>query len=89
MLDRVCAGVRSALGFDKVMLQLHDRESATYRCAASVGWPEGDKALATPTSEHDLARLLDSEFNVDGCYLLPHDEGAARCPRRRSATSRS
>jgi len=79
VLDRVCAGVRSALGFDKVQLQLHDPGTATYRCAASVGWPEGDKALTTPTSEADLARLLDPEFDVDGCYLLPQDEGAARC----------
>jgi diguanylate cyclase (GGDEF)-like protein len=79
VLDRVCAGVRSALRFDKVQLQLHDPETSTYRCAASVGWPEGDKALTTPTSEADLARLLDPEFDVDGCYLLPHDEGAARC----------
>jgi GAF domain-containing protein len=79
VLDRVCAGVHSALGFDKVMLQLHDPKTATYHCAASVGWPHGDKALTTPTSNDDLARLLDPEFNVDGCYLLPHDEGAARC----------
>jgi diguanylate cyclase (GGDEF)-like protein len=82
VLDRVCAGVRSALGFDKVQIQLPDPESAGYLCAASLGWPAGDKALTTPTSETDLRRLLDPEFEVDGCYLLPHDEGAARCSQK-------
>ncbi len=79
VLDRVCAGVRSALGFDKVQIQLHDQATATYRCAASMGWPEGDTALTTSTTDADLARLLDPEFEIDGCYLLSHDAGAARC----------
>jgi len=79
VLDRVCAGVRSALGFDKVQIQLHDPVTATYRCSASLGWPDGDRAVTTSTTDADLARLLDPEFEVDGCYLLSHDAGAARC----------
>jgi diguanylate cyclase (GGDEF)-like protein len=79
VLDRVCAGVRSAIGFDKVQIQLHDPATASYRCSASLGWPDGDTALTTPTSDADLASLLDPEFERDGCFLLPHAEGAARC----------
>jgi diguanylate cyclase (GGDEF)-like protein len=79
VLDRVCAGVRSAIGFDKVQIQLHDAATSSYRCSAAVGWPDGDRALTTTTSDADLDALLDPEFERDGCYLLPHDEGAARC----------
>ncbi|HEY2868565.1 MAG TPA: HD domain-containing phosphohydrolase [Gaiellales bacterium] len=78
VLERVCAGISSALAFDKVMVQLHDPEAGVYRCAASVGWPDGDKATSTPTTDADLRRLLDPGFEVNGCYLLPHAEGAAR-----------
>jgi len=78
VLERVCAGISSALAFDKVMVQLHDPAAGVHRCAASVGWPDGDKATETPTTDADLRRLLDPEFEVNGCYLLPHAEGAAR-----------
>jgi GAF domain-containing protein len=78
VLERVCAGISSALAFDKVMVQLHDPAAGVHRCAASVGWPSGDKATATPTTDADLRRLLDPEFEINGCYLLPHAEGAAR-----------
>jgi diguanylate cyclase (GGDEF)-like protein len=78
VLERVCAGISSALSFDKVMVQLHDADAGVHRCAAAVGWPEGDRATETPTTDADLQRLLDPEFEINGCYLLPHAEGAAR-----------
>jgi diguanylate cyclase (GGDEF)-like protein len=78
VLDRVCAGISSALAFDKVLVQLHDPAAGVHRCAAFVGFPEGDKATETPTSDADLRRLLDPEFEINGCYLLPYAEGAAR-----------
>jgi diguanylate cyclase (GGDEF)-like protein len=79
VLDLVCNAVRTTLGFDKVMVQLPSDDGSDYRCAAAVGWPEGHKALETPTRAGDLARLLDPDFEVNGCYLFPHEEGAARC----------
>jgi diguanylate cyclase (GGDEF)-like protein len=78
VLERVCAGISSALAFDKVMVQLLDPAAGVHRCAASIGWPEGDRAIETPTADADLRRLLDPEFEVNGCYLLPYAEGAAR-----------
>ena len=78
VLERVCAGISSALAFDKVMVQLLDADAGVHRCAAAVGWPEGDRATETPTTDADLRRLLDPEFEINGCYLLPHAEGAAR-----------
>src|SRR6185437_11481604 len=78
VLDRVCAGISSALAFDKVLVQLHDPAAGVHRCAASVGFSAGDKATETPTTDADLRRLLDAEFEINGCYLLPYAEGAAR-----------
>jgi diguanylate cyclase (GGDEF)-like protein len=78
VLERVCAGISSALAFDKVMVQLHDPETGVHRCAASIGWADGDRATETPTADGDLQRLLDPQFEINGCYLLPYAEGAAR-----------
>jgi hypothetical protein len=75
----VCTGISSALSFDKVMVQLRDPEAGVHRCCAAIGWPAGDRALETPTTDADLARMLDPQFEINGCYLLSHEEGAARC----------
>jgi diguanylate cyclase (GGDEF)-like protein len=79
VLRDVCTGIRSALGFDKVMIQLRDEEHGDYRCAAAVGWPSKHAVLGTPISAGDISRLLEPTFDISGCYLLPHQEGAARC----------
>ena len=78
VLDVVCNGIRSALGFDKVMVQLRDADGGDLRPSAWVGFPEHSRALETPTAHTDLARMMDPRFEVNGCYLLPYAEGAAR-----------
>jgi diguanylate cyclase (GGDEF)-like protein len=78
VLDVVCHGIRSALGFDKVMVQLREPGAGALRPSAWVGFPEDDRALETPTADADLARMMDPAFEVNGCYLLPYAEGAAR-----------
>ncbi|HEY3765108.1 MAG TPA: diguanylate cyclase [Gaiellales bacterium] len=79
VLDLVCTGIHSALSFDKVMVQLRDPVAGVNRPSASVGFADGDRALQTPTSDADLAAMMDPEFEINGCYLLPYEEGAARC----------
>jgi diguanylate cyclase (GGDEF)-like protein len=79
LLDLVCNSIRTALGFDKVMIQLYDAGDHCYHPRASVGWPQTDTALSTPSSQRDVANLLDPQFDVKGCFLLSHHEGAARC----------
>jgi diguanylate cyclase (GGDEF)-like protein len=79
VLKLVCTGISSALSFDKVMVQLRDPVAGGHVSCASVGWPDGDRALTTPTTDADLDRLLDPQFEINGCYLLSHEEGAARC----------
>jgi diguanylate cyclase (GGDEF)-like protein len=79
VLSVVCNGIQSALGFDKVVVQLRDPESGDYPSVAGIGWASGAAALSTPTTAADLERLLDPDFEIEGCYLLPYAEGAARC----------
>jgi diguanylate cyclase (GGDEF)-like protein len=79
VLSVVCSGIQSALGFDKVVIQLRDAVSGNYPSVAGIGWSAGDAALETPTTAADLDRLLDPQFEIEGCYLLPYEEGAARC----------
>ncbi len=78
VLDVVCSGIRSALGFDKVMVQLRDPRAGRLRPSAWLGFDADDRALETPTVDADLARMMDPRFEVNGCYLLPYEEGAAR-----------
>jgi diguanylate cyclase (GGDEF)-like protein len=78
VLDVVCSGIRSALGFDKVMVQLRDADAGALLPSAWVGFPADDRALETPTADADVARMMDPRFEVNGCYLLPYEEGAER-----------
>ena len=79
VLSVVCSGIQSALGFDKVVIQLRDPQTGDYPSAAGIGWAANDATLETPTTAADLDRLLDPEFEIEGCFLLPYEEGAARC----------
>jgi diguanylate cyclase (GGDEF)-like protein len=79
VLSVVCSGIQSALGFDKVVIQLRDPQTGDYPSAAGIGWAADDATLETPTTAADLDRLLDPEFEIEGCFLLPYEEGAARC----------
>ena len=79
VLSVVCSAIQSALGFDKVVIQLRDDATGDYPSVAGTGWSAGDAALETPTTAADLDRLLDPQFEIEGCYLLPYEEGAARC----------
>jgi diguanylate cyclase (GGDEF)-like protein len=80
MLTSVCEAVREALDFDKVLIQLCEPDNARLRPAASAGWPDGGtvpRGLDLPV----IARLLDSDFEIAGCYLIPHDEAERRVGR--------
>jgi diguanylate cyclase (GGDEF)-like protein len=79
VLSVVCTGIQSALGFDKVVIQLRDPATGDFPSVAGRGWQPGDAVLETPTTAADLDRLLDPEFEIEGCFLLPYEEGARRC----------
>ena len=78
ILRAVCSGIRDALGFQYVSAQLVDKPLARLEPRASVGW-ELEDLLATGGVElSDVEPLLDSEFEIEGCYLLPNDEARKR-----------
>ena len=77
ILRAVCGGVREALGFRKVLIELVDPATGRLSPCAAVGWPDG----AGPSWEvavEEVDRLLDPAFEQGGCYLLPAAEGRAR-----------
>ena len=80
VLGAVCAGIRDALGFTKVMVALPEGEDASLRALASVGWQPGDFAGQAPASLHAVAPLFDAQLMQEGCALLEHDEAVALLP---------
>jgi diguanylate cyclase (GGDEF)-like protein len=78
ILRAVCRGVRDALGFQNVAVQLLDQKSGRLEPRAAVGWSLDDPTPIRPVLLTDVEPLLDSAFEVEGCYLLPDDEAEAR-----------
>jgi diguanylate cyclase (GGDEF)-like protein len=76
----VCAGIREALHFDRVLLQLVDATGESLRVAGSAGW-DGDDVVPSPAVPVALVRsLLEPRFERAGCFLLSADEGRQRVP---------
>jgi diguanylate cyclase (GGDEF)-like protein len=84
ILRLVCAGVHDALGFDNVIASLRER-SDRLSVRASLGFSEAQIASADNVMYDEIVGLLDPEFEVQGCYLLP---SAAAQQRLRRATKR-
>jgi diguanylate cyclase (GGDEF)-like protein len=77
LLHAVCDGVREALGFRKVVLELEDGDTGLKSPHASVGWPAGEEPrYKLPADAADA--LMDPAFEVAGCYLMPYAEAVAR-----------
>jgi diguanylate cyclase (GGDEF)-like protein len=77
VLGAVCDGIVSALGFQKVSIDLPEPDTGRLRARAAVGWEANAEALLTTTDVNDLRPLLDSRFEIEGCYLVPGDEARA------------
>jgi diguanylate cyclase (GGDEF)-like protein len=77
VLQAVCDGVQQALGFRKVVLELIDADTGMLSPRASVGWPAGDEPRwELPVRATDP--LMDPDFEIAGCYLLPYADAVAR-----------
>jgi diguanylate cyclase (GGDEF)-like protein len=78
IMQEVCEGIRAALGFRNVSVELID--AATQRAVprAVVGWTPDEVAASQSGDIETLRRLLDREFEVEGCFLLPGHEACAR-----------
>ena len=72
MLTSVCEGVAEALGFSKVLIQLADDDGEQLLPAAAAGLDDDEVAGAILELE-PISRLLRPEFDVAGCFLVPHE----------------
>jgi diguanylate cyclase (GGDEF)-like protein len=90
MLEAVCQGIRAALGFEKVALDLVDARTRLLETRAGVGRDRGDGTGGEPLGFDVVRRLLEPEFEVAGCFLVPGDQALLRLGRDRSKhTSRN
>jgi PAS domain S-box-containing protein len=80
LLAEVCTAVSDALRFEKVAVQLLTPEGL-HETAADIGFPEGTN-IGVPLTADQLDRLLDPEFEVNGCFLIPHDAASTLVPDR-------
>jgi diguanylate cyclase (GGDEF)-like protein len=78
ILETVCRGIHTALGFQKVSIELVDLETGLLRSRASSGWEPDDPAVLRAVPFDPMRALFDPAFEVSGCYLVPNDEARAR-----------
>ena len=81
ILRDVCRGVRDALGFENVAAQLIDPLTGRLEARAAVGWDLDSAAMSSTFVFADVEPLLDSAFEISGCYLLPDEEAEKRIAR--------
>ena len=78
LLQSVCDGIRDALAFDKVVIELADEPRGTLVPVAAAGWMVDAPAVNPGMSLDSFAPLFTPEFEVAGCYLVPHDAAEIR-----------
>jgi diguanylate cyclase (GGDEF)-like protein len=78
ILETVCRGIETALGFQKVSIELVDLETGLLHSRASSGWEADDPAVLRPVPFDPMRTLFDPDFEVSGCYLVPNDAARAR-----------
>jgi len=74
IMSSVCGAIHTALEFERVCIDLPDADTGLFRVQAAHGWAMSDDAVAVPMSCAELERLLQPEHEIEGCYLLEHDE---------------
>ena len=80
ILQAVSDGIRNALGFDKVVIELAPRADMPLVPHASSGW-YGERRVSKAITLDALEPLLTDEFEVAGCYLVPTEVADERLNR--------
>ena len=86
MLQSVADGIRRALDFERVSIELADPSTGGFVPRSSTGWGSGGPPPSGLTRE-TIAALLDPEYEVEGCYLLPFAVATERVPQSRYAST--
>ena len=78
VLQAVCDGIATALGFGLVVVELADAETDRFvpRAAAGLDLSHGGIQLDASVASFDA--LFEPEFEREGCYLLTREEAVAR-----------
>ena len=87
VLQEVCDGVSGALDFQKVMIELVGPETGLLTARAVAGWDGLAAAPESRISVDEIRPLLDPEFEVEGCFLIPQATALARMPPQIPFTS--
>jgi diguanylate cyclase (GGDEF)-like protein len=85
IMQEVCHGIRAALGFNNVSVELIDSDTERAVPRALVGWTLEEVEESQSSDIAVLRRLIDPQFEVEGCFLLPSDEACARLGIERPA----
>jgi PAS domain S-box-containing protein len=80
LLQHVCGAISEALGFEKVAVQLLTA-GGVHETAASIGF-RADEQTGAPITQDQLEQLLQPEFEIAGCFMIPHDEARRLVPDR-------
>jgi diguanylate cyclase (GGDEF)-like protein len=78
IMREVCQGIRAALGLRNVSVEIIDAATQRSVPRAVVGWTADQVGASQSSDVETLRRLLDREFEVEGCFLLPGREACAR-----------
>jgi diguanylate cyclase (GGDEF)-like protein len=80
ILQAVCDGIRDALGFQTVVIELAPRPDMPLVPQASAGW-YGESRGSNAITLDALEPLLTDEFEIAGCYLVPTEAADERLRR--------
>jgi len=81
LLQLVCSAISEAVGFDKVAIQLLRAADSRHHMRAAVGFGDGEN-IGTSMTADQLECLLQPEFDVAGCFLLPQERAHDLLPDR-------
>jgi diguanylate cyclase (GGDEF)-like protein len=88
ILQSVCEGIHTALGFENVCIDLPEPDTDGFRTRAARGCALGDPAVSSAMPFAQIERLLDPQFEVEGCYLPDHQQGPSGSAPSTTPTSR-
>jgi len=71
----VCAGIRDALGFERVCALLADPDGSL-RPAATAGWDPEDPGLQVTLTGSDFEQIMLPTYEQQGCFLVEHIDAA-------------
>ena len=86
VLGAVTRGIQQALGFEKVVAATSDGAGG-FVPRGAAGWSLTDPALDFSIGTSEARALLDPDYEIEGCFLLPREVAVTHAPRHSSYAS--